>query len=292
MPRFVFSPKYLVDIGDHVFPTRKFGMVANALRGQGEFVEPAEPSREDLLLAHSADWVDKVLSARVSLDDELRMELPFSPELSLSHRLAAAGTIMACRDALERGVGLHVGGGSHHAFAGHGEGFCVINDIACGLIKMRVERRISRASVIDLDVHQGNGTAAIFAGDPDVFTFSMHQQDLYPEKKEKSSLDVGLKAGTGDKLFLRLLEENIDRAFEHEPELVIYQAGVDCYEKDALGQLKLTRDGLARRDKLVFEACRARRVPAAVVLGGGYAPFIKETVDLHVQTLRLFAQIS
>lgn len=290
--RLVYSPKYVVDIGDHVFPTRKFGMAAEALRGQVELVEPQEPSRDDLLLAHTPAWVDKVLSGKMSLEDETLMELPFSPEISSAHRLGVAGTMLACRHALETGVGLHAGGGSHHAFADHGEGFCVLNDIAGGIIKMRMEKRISRAAVIDLDVHQGNGTAAIFADDPDVFTFSMHQDDLYPSKKEKSSLDIGLKAGTGDKEYLKLLEENVDKAFEHQPELVVYQAGVDCYEHDVLGGLKLTVDGLARRDKLVFDACRARSVPAAVVLGGGYAPFIKDTVALHARTLRIFAGLA
>jgi len=287
--RLVYSPKYVVDIGDHVFPTRKFGMAAEALRGRVEIVEPQEPSKDDLLLAHTPAWVDKVLSGKMSLEDETLMELPFSPAVSLAHQLGFSGTILACREALSTGVGLHAGGGSHHAFADHGEGFCVLNDIAGGIIKMRVEKRISRAAVIDLDVHQGNGTAAIFAGDPDVFTFSMHQDDLYPSKKERSSLGVGLKAGTGDKEYLKLLEENIDKVFEHQPELVVYQAGVDCYEGDVLGGLKLTIDGLARRDRLVFEACRARSVPAAVVLGGGYATLIKETVSLHARTLQIFA---
>jgi acetoin utilization deacetylase AcuC-like enzyme len=290
-PRVVFSPKYTIDIGDHVFPTNKFALTAEALRGAVELVEPALPSKEDLLLAHDEVWIDKVLSGKMSLEDEKLMELPFSPEISLGHRLAVSGTILACRQALETGVGLHAGGGSHHAFADHGEGFCVLNDIACGILKMRMERRISRAAVIDLDVHQGNGTASIFKDDPDVFTFSMHQRDLYPSIKEGSSLDVELKAGTGGKEYLRLLEENIDKIFEIQPELVVYQSGVDCFEHDALGGLKLSVEDLARRDHLVFEACRARTVPAAVVLGGGYGN-IKETVSLHASTLRTFAQIS
>ncbi|MBI3551790.1 MAG: histone deacetylase [Elusimicrobia bacterium] len=291
-PSFVYSPKYVIDIGDHVFPTRKFGLVAESMGTEGELIEPSLPTKEDLLLAHDADWIDKVLSGKMSLDDETLMELPFSPEISGAHQISVSGTILACRHALEHGVGLHIGGGSHHAFRNHGEGFCVLNDIACGILRMKADGKIKRAAVIDLDVHQGNGTAAIFTGDKDVFTFSMHQEDIYPERKEKSSLDVGLRAGTGDTAFLSLLEENIDKVFEHNPELVVYQAGVDCYEHDVLGGLKLTVDGLARRDKLVFEACRARSVAAAVVLGGGYAACIKDTAALHAQTLRTFAQIS
>jgi acetoin utilization deacetylase AcuC-like enzyme len=288
MPRLIFHPKYTVDIGGHVFPTRKFELAAALLKGRAPFVEPALPTREDLLLAHDEIWVDKVLDARMNLDDEQAMELPFSPALSEAHRLSVGGTILACRDALETGTGLHCGGGSHHAFAGHGEGFCVLNDLAVGVIKMRVERRISRASVIDLDVHHGNGTASIFKSDPDVFTFSMHQAGIYPSERPPSSLDIDLKAGTGDQLYLSLLEEHLPAAFEHRPELVVYQSGVDGYERDALGGLKLTKAGLKRRDEIVRDACRKRKVPIAVTLGGGYAEDVNETAALHAQTLNAF----
>ncbi len=291
MPCFVYSPRYIVDIGEHIFPIRKFGLVAASLQGLGEFVEPLEPLREDLLLAHEASWVDKVLSGKMALEDEALMQLPFSPALALAHRLGVAGTIFACRHALKSGVGLHIGGGSHHAFRDRGEGFCMLNDIACGILKMKVEGKLRRAAVIDLDVHQGNGTAVIFAGDEAVFTFSMHQEDTYPERKEKSSCDVGLAAGTGDQEYLGVLEANIGAAFAHKPELVVYQAGVDGYEKDLLGGLKLSAAGLKRRDEFVFEACRKRQVPVAVVLGGGYANDIKETAALHAQTLKIFAGI-
>ena len=288
-PRFVFSPLYAADIGDHVFPTEKFALVAEHFRGRGEFLEPALPTREELLLAHEAGWVDKVLSGRMSLDDEMRMELPFSPAVSTAHRLSASGTALACREALERGVGLHIGGGSHHAFPDHGEGFCVINDLAVGLRVLRAEGRLSRAAVIDLDVHQGNGTAAIFRDDPSVFTFSMHQEDIYPAVKERSSLDVGLGPGTGDREFLARLRESLPLVFEHKPQLVVYQAGVDCWEKDLLGGLRLTAEGLGERDRLVYEECRKRRIPVAVTLGGGYSADIKETTRLHAQTLSVFS---
>lgn len=285
----IFSPRYAADIGGHVFPTRKFALVAELLKNSGQLIEPPLPSREDLLLAHTPEWVDKVLNRTMTLDDETLMELPFTEEVSLAHRLQVSGTILACREALARGVGLHIGGGSHHAFADHGEGFCVLNDIASGIIKMRVERKISRAAVIDLDVHQGNGTAAIFSGDPDVFTFSMHQENIYPEQKPAGSLDIGLPEGLGDKDYLPLLEKNLPRVFEGEPELVVYQAGVDCGEHDLLGGLKLTARGLLRRDELVFEACRKRNVPIAVTLGGGYSRDVHETAALHAQTLSIGA---
>ncbi len=284
-PLLVFSPRYSVAIGDHVFPTRKFALTAELLKDAGDFIAPEEPSREELLLAHAPGWVDRVLSGRLSLDEEMRLELPFSPEVSLAHRLAVSGTILACRHALSRGVGLHVGGGSHHAFPDHGEGFCVLNDIACAVRACAV-----RAAVIDLDAHQGNGTAAIFSGDPEVFTFSMHQADLYPERKEGGSLDVELAAGTGDEEYLRRLKECLPRVFAFKPRLVVYQAGVDCAEGDLLGGLRLTAGGLRRRDESVRDACRKAGVPAAVTLGGGYSADLGRTASLHAQTLRVFAQ--
>lgn len=288
-PRFVFSPGYVVDLGEHAFATRKFALAAALVRRRGEFVEPPPATREQLLLAHDEAWVDKVLAGRMTPADEKLMELPFSPAIARAHVLAAGGTILACRDALERGVGLHVGGGSHHAFAGHGEGFCVLNDLAIGILQMRAERRLSRAAVIDLDVHHGNGTAALFAGDPDVFTFSIHQADLYPEVKPPSSLDVPLPPGTGDAKYLALLDEHLPQVFALEPELVVYQAGVDVYEGDRLGGLKLTEEGIIRRDMLVRDACRARGVPVAVTLGGGYADSAETTARLHANTLELFS---
>lgn len=282
--RFIYSPAYAADIGKHVFPTRKFALTAELLRGAAPFVEPVAPSREDLLLAHTPAWVDKVLSGKMSLEDELSMELPFNPGVSRAHQLQVSGTIMACRDAVESGVGLHVGGGSHHAFADHGEGFCVLNDIACGI------RRIGRrAAVIDLDVHQGNGTASIFAGESDVFTFSMHQQSLYPLVKPPSSLDVPLSDGLGDEGYLDFLEKHLPRVFAHKPELIVYQAGVDCAQGDLLGGLRLTEEGLRQRDFLVRAAARTAGVPVAVTLGGGYAADVNDTARLHARTILLFA---
>jgi len=287
--RLVFSPHYTVDLGGHVFPTEKFQLAARLLAPVCRITAPREPAREDMLLAHDPDWVDKAISGRMSLADETLMELPFTPRVARAHRLQAAGTILACRHALKRGAGLHAGGGSHHAFRGHGEGFCVINDIAIGILKMRAEGRIRRAAVIDLDVHQGNGTAAIFADDPDTFTFSMHQKDLYPEIKERSSLDVELRAGMGDRAYLDRLRESLPAVFEHKPELVIYQAGVDGWERDLLGGLKLSAAGLRARDELVRKGCQSHGVAVAVTLGGGYARDVMETARLHAQTLLVFA---
>ena len=275
-----------------MFPTRKFEMTAERLRRErlakgGDFAEPASPTREDLLAAHTARWVDAVLEGRLTLDEETVLELPWSRALADAHALAVAGTILACREALAKGMGFHIGGGSHHAFPDHGEGFCVFNDLACGLRRMFAEGRIRRALVVDLDVHQGNGTNAIFAGDPDVFTFSMHQRDIYPVPKVPGSLDIELKAGDGDAEYLRLLEEHLPKMLDrHKPELAVYQAGVDCYEKDLLGGLRLTKDGLRSRDEKVFKSCRSRGIPVAVTLGGGYAAEFDDTVELHAQTAK------
>lgn len=280
-----FSPAYSAGIGDHVFPTSKFGLAAEALRGKAEFVEPALPSRAELLSAHDESWVDKVLGCRMTLEDEALMELPFGVEVSRAHQLQVSGTIMACREALAGGIGLHAGGGSHHAFRDHGEGFCVLNDIACGILKMIEEGRIRRAAVVDLDAHQGNGTAAIFAADERVFTFSMHQQSLYPRIKPAGSLDVGLDDGTGDTEYLDKLRASLPKVLEFRPELVVYQAGVDCAEGDLLGGLRLSKEGLLERDKTVYTTFRTEGISTAVTLGGGYGRDLSVTAGLHAQTL-------
>jgi acetoin utilization deacetylase AcuC-like enzyme len=288
-PRVIFSPRYRVDYGDHAFATKKFTLVVEALRPQCELIEPMEPSREDLLRAHGSVWVDKVLSSGLTAADLKRLELPFSPEISLAHRLSVGGTLLAARHALEAGAGLHCGGGGHHAFRDHGEGYCALNDIAVAILKLRAEKKIKRAAVIDLDVHQGNGTADIFTNDPETFTFSMHQADLYPERKEKSSLDVELSAGTGDAEYYDLLRRSLKTVMDFKPDLVVYQSGVDVWEHDKLGGLKLTERGILDRDMSVYEACRLQQVPVAVTLGGGYGPTPEDAARLHARTLRLFA---
>jgi acetoin utilization deacetylase AcuC-like enzyme len=288
-PRVVFSSRYRVDYGGHVFASDKFSLVAKELALLADLVEPSEPERDDLLLAHDQSWVDKVLTSNLSAADISRLELPFSPEISLAHRLAVGGTVLAARHALETGIGLHCGGGAHHAFRDHGEGYCALNDIAIAILKLRAEKKIERAAVIDLDVHQGNGTASIFAKDQNTFTFSMHQADLYPEMKEKSSLDVELNAGIGDAEYYDRLRRSLRTVFDSKPDLIIYQAGVDVWEKDKLGGLKLTERGILDRDMAVWETCILHRVPVVVTLGGGYGPTPEDTARLHARTLRLFA---
>lgn len=288
--RIVYSPKYEVNYGEHAFSTRKFRLAAEACAAFGELVEPPEPSRDDLLLVHSSDWVEKLMTGVLSPADVSRLELPFSPEIALAHRLAAGGTLLAARHALETGVGLHAGGGAHHAFADHGEGYCAVNDIAFAIVKLRSEGMIERAAVVDLDVHQGNGTASIFKSDPDTFTFSMHQYGIYPEVRQKSSLDVELVPKIGDAAYYDKLRHGLRAVMDFKPDLVIYQSGVDVWEKDRLGGLALTEEGIKDRDMAVYEVCRVYRVPVAVTLGGGYGPTPEDTARLHAATLKLFAR--
>lgn len=290
-PRVVYSSKYEVDYGEHAFSTSKFRLAAEMSSSFAVLIEPAEPSREDLLLVHGPDWVEKLMSGVLSPADIVRLELPFSTEIARAHRLAAGGTLLAARHALETGVGLHAGGGAHHAFRDHGEGYCAVNDIAFAILKLRAESMIERAAVVDLDVHQGNGTASIFANDPDTFTFSMHQYGIYPEIRRRSSLDVELATGIGDVAYHDKLRHGLKAVMDFNPDLVVYQAGVDVWEKDRLGGLKLTEAGILDRDNAVRETCALHRVPVAVTLGGGYGPTPEDTARLHAATLRLFARI-
>lgn len=294
-----YSPDYVFELGEHTFPTRKWALVAERVRAgnaSAELVDPGLPPRELLLLAHGEEWVEKVLAGRLTLADETRLELPWSPGLSTAHQKQVMGTLAACRAALDSGLGLHVGGGSHHACADHGEGFCVFNDLAAALLRLSAEGRIRRGAVVDLDVHQGNGTAAILAGRAGLSTFSMHQEDLYPldgsGEKAESDLDIGLPRGTSDEKYLKLLNGALGPFLdERRPELVVYQAGVDCREGDLLGGLALTAEGIANRDRALAEACVRRKIPLAVTLGGGYCEKVGETAALHARTLELAADI-
>lgn len=289
-PRVVYSPKYEVDYGSHAFSTEKFRLAAETAKAFSMLVEPEEPSREDLLLVHGPDWVEKLMTGVLSPADIARLELPFSLEIAKAHRLAAGGTLLAARHALETGIGLHAGGGAHHAFRDHGEGYCAVNDIAFAILKLRSEGMIVRAAVVDLDVHQGNGTASIFKNDPDTFTFSMHQYGLYPEVRQRSSLDVELVPGIGDAEYYDKLRHGLKAVMDFKPDLIIYQSGVDVWEKDRLGGLALTEAGILDRDMAVWEVCTTYRVPVAVTLGGGYGPTPADTARLHAATLKLFAR--
>jgi len=213
-------------------------------------------------------------------------ELPLTADIVRAYRLAAGGTTLAAREALTRGFGVNLGGGFHHAYPDHAEGFCYLNDIAVAIRTLQHEGRVLRSAVVDCDVHQGNGTARAFRGDDTVFTLSLHQQRNYPTPKEPGDLDVGLEDGTGDAEYLERLELALERVWESAPEVVVYQAGADAYRGDQLGGLGLTIEGLEARDRMVLEGCARRGVPVAVTLGGGYARRLDDTVQIHLATCR------
>lgn len=289
--RVVSSPRYTVDLGGHVFLSEKFFKSAEMLIKENiirekDLLEPGIPSREDMLLVHTPEWVEKVVDGKMTKEDIALSGIPFSPEISIAHQLAVQGTIEAGKLALETGLGLHAGGGAHHAFADHGEGFCLLNDIAVAVRKMQREFGVKRIMIVDLDAHQGNGTASIFRNSADVFTFSMHNSSIYPKVKEKSSLDVELKQGTGDDVYLSLLSEKLPALLEqNKPGLVVYLASADAYAGDVLGKLNLTVSGIKARDEIVFRECFTRAIPVTMVLGGGYSSNPDDTVKIHAQTM-------
>jgi acetoin utilization deacetylase AcuC-like enzyme len=293
----VHHPAYEVDIGPHVFPTVKYRLVRDRLLHDGviadaDIVAP-EPVRDaDVLLAHTPEYVRKIRMGALSVGEQLVLEVPFSPALREAMWLCAGGTHLAGRLALERGIAFHLGGGFHHAFADHGEGFCLINDVAVAIRMLLRDGAIERAVVVDCDVHHGNGTAAIFQNDPAVFTLSMHQEANYPAWKPPSDLDLGLEDHTGDGEYLTLLDAHLPRVVaEHRPDLAFYLAGADPYAEDQLGGLALTKDGLRRRDQAVMRILRRADVPVAIVLAGGYAQHQNDTVEIHATTATVAAAI-
>lgn len=287
----VFHEAYEVDIGLHVFPTAKYRLILGRLIDEGLVTKATifrpEPATDDeISLVHTTRWVDKLRSGRLSLPDEARLELPFSTALRDAAWLSCGGAILTARLALERGVAVHLGGGYHHAFGGHGEGFCPLNDVAVAIRALQRTGEIDSAIVIDLDVHHGNGTAAIFVDDPSVFTFSMHQDSNYPFPKPPGDLDLGLRDGTSDDEYLTLLAEHLPGVLDSSrPSLAYYLAGADPYRGDQLGGLGLTTDGLRRRDDYVVRELAARGVPVAICLAGGYASHTEDTVAIHCATV-------
>jgi acetoin utilization deacetylase AcuC-like enzyme len=287
----VHSPEYACDIGPHVFPMEKYERILDQLRADGDLacadrVEAAAATRDELLLAHTAEYLDDLEQLRWT-HRTMWSELPLTAEIVRAYTFAAGGTIRAARESIARGVGINVGGGFHHAYADKAEGFCYLNDLAVAIRVLQREGRVRRAAVVDLDVHQGNGTAGIFAGDDTVFTLSVHQEANYPVPKERSDLDVGLANGTGDAEYRARLAPALERVWAFGPELLLYQAGADPYQEDLLGGLALTRDGLEARDRLVLEGAFERGIPAVVTLGGGYAQRVEDTVAIHARTCRI-----
>ena len=286
-PAVVHSDGYFADIGAHVFPTRKFRLVREEAVRRGlladrEVLEPERAADAAVLRVHDRAYVEKLIQGKLSVLEEAVLELPYSKQLVEASFLCAGGSILAAREALTRGAGINLGGGFHHAFPDHGEGFCVFNDIAIAIRALQHEGRIRRAAVIDLDVHQGNGTAAIFRDDPTVFTFSMHHEQNYPSIKPPSDLDVGLDTGTDGATYLAALERHLPAILDrHRPDLVAYVAGADPYEQDQLGGLRLKREDLRKRDRIVFEGAATREIPVVAFLAGGYATRVEDTVAIH-----------
>jgi acetoin utilization deacetylase AcuC-like enzyme len=270
----------------------KYRLLREALLASGVLrpseLTQAEPVELDaLLLVHSPRWVNAVIENRLTEAEQRRLGFPWSPELVLRSRASVGGTCAAAARALRDGIGGNLAGGTHHAFADHGEGYCVFNDIAVSIRTLQAKGSIQRALVVDLDVHQGNGTAAVFAGDPDVFTFSIHGEHNFPFRKQRSSLDIGLPDGAGDDVYLDVLTRHLPLVLDAaRPDLLYFQAGVDPLAEDTLGRLALTHAGLEARDTFVLEAARRSGVPVVVTLGGGYARPLEASVRAHIGTYR------
>ena len=314
--KLVYSDAYFLPIGAHVFPAQKYRLVHRRLLEAGitqpeDFVAAEPASDEDILLVHTPEYVRKLKTGTLSPREEMVMELPYSRELVDAFWLAAGGSIHAGRLALRDGVSFNIGGGFHHAFPGHGEGFCMIHDVAVAIRRLQRDKKIVRAMTVDCDVHHGNGTAAIFAqpaGQPavlpsfshatlgaqerpqaavgDVFTISLHQANNYPAWKPPSSIDVHLPDGIGDSDYLAWLDNALSSGLrQFQPNLICYLAGADPYREDQLGGLALTLDRLKKRDALVFTAARARGIPVMVTFAGGYARRVEDTVTIHCNTV-------
>ncbi|HKV74466.1 MAG TPA: histone deacetylase [Gemmatimonadales bacterium] len=292
MPRAWSSARYTIPLPEgHRFPMAKYAMIRDAVAASGVLAggieEPDRVERWALGLAHTPEWIDAIMDGTISEAQTRRVGFPWSAELRERSLRTVQATVEAARDALAEGWGVTLAGGTHHAFADRGEGFCVFNDVAVAIRLLQREGRIQRAAVIDLDVHQGNGTAAIFSGDQDVFTFSMHGRKNYPFHKEVSRLDVELEDGCGDPEYLALLEAHLDDVLAGaEPHLVFYLGGADPYAGDRLGRLQLSIAGLARRDRMVFDACRRLGVPVVLTMAGGYAPDLGDVATIHCNSVR------
>ncbi|MBV8475268.1 MAG: histone deacetylase [Acidobacteria bacterium] len=321
--KLVYSDDYYLPIGAHVFPAEKYRrihqrLIETRVAEASDFLNPRPASDQDVMLVHTPDYVKKLKTGTLSPREELVMEIPYSPELVHAFWLAAGGSILAADCALKDGIACNIGGGFHHAFPDHGEGFCMIHDVAIAIRRMQRDGKLGRAMTVDCDVHQGNGTAAIFASKRmsagalpsdsgpalgssaktnlgavnDVFTISLHQENNYPLSKPPSTIDVNLPDQTGDDEYLGWLDNALSsglRAFA--PELMCYIAGADPYREDQLGGLALTMEGLKKRDRLVFEVSKARQIPIMVTFAGGYARAVEDTVQIHCNTIAAAVEV-
>jgi acetoin utilization deacetylase AcuC-like enzyme len=287
----VYHPRYDLNLGAHVFPSQKFRLIAEELLSSGiavpgDFLTPQPASDEDLLRVHTSSWVNKLKTGTLTASEIMKLEVPYSPELAEAVWLAAGGTILAAQRALQDGFGSNLSGGFHHAYANHGEGFCAIHDVAVAVRRLQSDGDIKKAMIVDTDVHHGNGTAAIFANDTSVFTISIHQVNNYPAHKPPSSVDLNMRDGAGDDEYLAALIPTVERCLDKfKPDMVFYVGGADPYREDQLGGLLLTKAGLKRRDREIFEAARSRSIPVTTALAGGYARRVQDTVAIHINTI-------
>ncbi len=287
----IYEDGYDLNFGSHVFQASKYRLTRELLlrrrvAASADFQPTAAATFDQLHSVHAAHWITRLQNGRLNYHEILRLAVPYSRAMVQAALLATGGSIEAARLALDHRAALNLGGGFHHAFHAHGEGFCAVNDIAVAIRVLQQEGQIRTAMTIDCDVHQGNGTAAIFAGDDSVFTVSLHQEHNYPYQKPPSNLDVNLDDGTGDREYLALLRAACENSLtDFHPDLVIYVAGADPYFDDQLGGLALSKEGLLIRDRVVFNACLRHGVPVAVVLAGGYARYIEDTVEIHANTV-------
>jgi acetoin utilization deacetylase AcuC-like enzyme len=298
MLKISWAPQYELNLpAGHRFPMEKYRLLPEQLLYEGTIEEnqiaaPGSVSDEDILRVHDRDYWERLKSFRLTAQEERASGFPQSQEMLNRECMIMQGTLDMCKHALMYGCGLNTAGGTHHAFSNRGEGFCLLNDLAIAAAYLTEKQQNMRVLIVDLDVHQGNGTAEIFSGHKDVFTFSMHGEKNYPARKEKSHLDIALADGTSDETYLELLKDalkKIDRQFE--PGFVLYQSGVDVLEGDKMGRLKMSIDGCIQRDRLIFEYCRKRNIPVTVTMGGGYSPKIRTIVEAHANTFRTAAAI-
>jgi acetoin utilization deacetylase AcuC-like enzyme len=290
--RIYYSPYYYADIGDgHVFPIKKFELVRDRLLADGtivgdEIFAPDPVAVGDLLLVHTEDYITRLRDGELTPKEVRKLGLPWSESLVRRSFHAILGTINAAKDCLTTRVASNLAGGTHHAYPDRGEGFCVLNDVAVAIRVLQRDGVAKRFLIVDLDVHQGDGTAFIFRDDPDVFTFSMHGAKNYPLFKQPSSLDIELADNTADEEYLETLDHALSRVILHDPDVIFYLAGADPYEKDKLGRLALSIEGLRKRDEMVLSFARDRGVPIVTTMSGGYAADIEDTVEIHANTIR------
>ena len=292
--RLFYTDHYAIDLPpEHRFPMPKYRLVRELLSSDElfEFVPAPLASAEIVELAHDPEYVRRFLAGSLSAQEMRRIGFPWSEQLVRRTMASVGGTLSATEEALATGWGGTLAGGTHHAFRSEGSGYCVFNDIAVAIQSLRRDERVQRVAVIDLDVHQGDGTAQIFNGEPDVLTFSMHCETNFPFRKQQSKIDVSLREETGNEEYLERLDAILPQVFEFRPEIVFYQSGVDGLYADALGKLNLTHEGLKQRDRAVMTAVRAARVPFVVTLGGGYAKPIELTAEAHANTFRAAAEV-